>query len=70
MAPPTQGRDCQKMVPRAQAGSENNWEAGGGGLEDATMPPPNQQDAAGENPDLDNFQRLVLMMETVNKLRR
>ena len=34
------------------------------------MPPPNQQDVAEENPDLDNFQRLVLMMEMVNKLRR
>ena len=68
MAPPTRGRNCQKIVPGAQAGSENNGEAGGGGSEDPTVPPPNQQDAAEENPDLDNFQRLILMMETVNML--
>ena len=70
MVPPTWGCNCQMLVPRAQVGPENNGEAGAGDLEDVTMPYPNQQDAAEENSDLDNFQRLILMTETVNKLQR
>ena len=34
------------------------------------MPPPSQQGAAEDNPELNNFHRLVLMMEMVNKLQR
>ena len=70
MVPPTWGHDCLKPVPRAHVDPENNGKAGGEDPEDATMPQPDQQEAVQENPDLDNFQRLILMTETVNKLQR
>ena len=68
MVPPTWGWDHQKLAPRAQVGPENYKETGGADLEDMTVPQPNQQEEMQENPDLDNFQRLILMTETINKL--
>ena len=49
---------------------ENYREARGADPEDTTIPQPDQQEEMQENPELDNFQRLVLMTETVNKLQR
>ena len=68
MVPPPWGCNHLKPVPRAHVDPKNNGKGGGVDPEDATMPQSNQQEAVQENPDLDNFQRPILMTETVNKL--
>ena len=70
MVPPPRGCDRQMLVPRAPADPKNNSEPGEEVMDDVAMPAADLQEVAQESLNLDNFQRLVLMTETVNKLQR
>ena len=62
--------DHQRPVSRAPADPKNNGEPRGEVTYDVAMPAADLWEAAQESLNLNNFQRLVLMTETVNKLQR